>query len=93
MQRHNLNYFTEVSAKNGTGIEELVKYVSQRLYSEYKDKLYEFKDSETRSVSSHSKSKRGSYQMSSYVNTASSGYTVTGRGTTLAPFLNNKNAN
>ena len=49
MLKHNLNYFTEVSAKTGQGIREVVEYVSKTLYHEYKEKLYEVKDNESSS--------------------------------------------
>ena len=57
MKKHNLNYFTEVSAKDGKGVKELVEYISKVLYHEYKMKLDNFKESETGSVGSSYKSK------------------------------------
>lgn len=56
MQKHKLNYFTEVSAKSGHGVKELVEYISKVLYHEHKKKLDEFKVSETGSVGSSYKS-------------------------------------
>ncbi len=38
MIKHNLNYFTEVSAKTGKCIKELVEYIAKTLYHEYKEK-------------------------------------------------------
>lgn len=49
MQRHNLNYFIEVSAKTGDGIKELVQHIGKVLYHGNKDNLFEFKESETSS--------------------------------------------
>lgn len=54
--KHKLNYFTEVSAKTGKGIPELVDYISRLLFHEYKMKANDYRDVETGSVSSKSKS-------------------------------------
>jgi len=32
MKKHKLDYFTEVSAKTGKGIKDLVEYISKALY-------------------------------------------------------------
>lgn len=67
MQKHKLNYFTEVSAKSGTGVLDLVHYISKVLYHEYKMKLDEFKESETGSVKSKNSSSLPSHSpMSGY---------------------------
>lgn len=39
MAKHRLHYWTEVSAKTGQGIKELVEYVSKSLYHINKDNL------------------------------------------------------
>ena len=36
-ERHKLNYFTEVSAKTGAGIQEMVEYIARNLYKVHKD--------------------------------------------------------
>ena len=51
MKKYNLHYFMEVSAKTGAGVQELLTYISKRLYQHNKDKLYEYKESESGSVS------------------------------------------
>lgn len=53
MQKHNLSYFTEVSAKTGTGIKQLVEYIGKVLYHKNKDCLYDYKESETGSQISY----------------------------------------
>lgn len=53
MKKHNLDYFTEVSAKTGEGITSLVKYIAKALYHGNRDHLYEFKESETASSLSY----------------------------------------
>lgn len=47
MQKHNLNYFTEVSAKTGNGIKQLVEYIGKILFHKNKECLYEYKETET----------------------------------------------
>jgi hypothetical protein len=44
MAKHRLHYCTEVSAKTGDGIKELVEWVSKSLYHINKDKLSQFKE-------------------------------------------------
>jgi len=61
MLKHNMHYFTEVSAKTGDGIDDLVEFISKALYHTNKDNLYEFKESETASSVSY-KSRRSSAQ-------------------------------
>ena len=47
MQKHHLNYFTEVSAKTGRGIKELVEFIGKTLYHQNQECLNDYKESET----------------------------------------------
>jgi translation initiation factor IF-2 len=44
-ERHRLHYFTEVSAKTGQGIKEVVDHVAKTLYHINKENLSSFKES------------------------------------------------
>ena len=63
MKKYNLNYFTEVSAKNGNGIQDLIENIAKSLYHNHKEKLFDFRESETGSStsSSHNIEKRGTW--------------------------------
>ncbi len=52
-EKHNLDFFLEVSAKTGDGISNLVATISKALYHCNKDHLFEFKESETASSISY----------------------------------------
>ena len=58
--KHNLTFFTEVSAKTGKGIQELVEFIAKCLFHDSKHKINDNKDAETSSVSSSHKSKTNS---------------------------------
>ena len=52
-KKHGLTFFTEVSAKTGEGVEELLEFIAKKLYHLNKKKLTEFSDdSDASSVSS-----------------------------------------
>lgn len=52
-EKHNLDFFIEVSAKSGDGISTIVETISKALYHSNKDHLFEFKESETASSVSY----------------------------------------
>jgi len=43
-EKHRLHYFTEVSAKTGQGIKEMVEHLAKSLYHINKEKLGSFKE-------------------------------------------------
>lgn len=53
MQRHGLNHFTEVSARTGYGIKELVDFISKSIYHKNRDCLSEYRESDTASQYSY----------------------------------------
>ena len=43
-EKHRIHYNTEVSAKTGRGVKELVEHIAKNLYHINKDNLSNFKD-------------------------------------------------
>lgn len=62
MQRHNLSYYTEVSAKTGRGVKELVEYMSKALYHRNKDNLAQYMETDTSNIGAKRRSSSQSQQ-------------------------------
>ena len=51
VEKYGLSHFMEVSAKEGTGITELVHFIAKLLYESYSEDLQEYKESDGGSMS------------------------------------------